>query len=541
MIQLRNFFFLILMATCFFLYAGETSESEVYVDSLIREAKKSPISAAAFHRAENILQISEKLNYPEGVAFALADIAEYYNKKGIYTKALDFYQKLYKYGQSKQNKNFQAIAYDGLGGVYYEIELFIEAEEYFNKARDLSLETNDLLLLSDVLNNLALVYSARGESEKAIDYFTKSKKAAKEYGDVVNTVIDNNIGLEWIALGEPDKAIDFFWSYIDYVKDDKDSLELAYAYSTLGYGYHHLKLFEKAFSYYDTALYYAKTFDQDDVRYEIYLNMSQAYEFSNDYQKALEYFDKYQALRDSVLSFRKQLHINELEVKFETERKEKELSIKEGENKELMLHRQRLWIVILCLFILASFITMQYLRMRNNAIKEKKLNKIQEELSKNQLKLKDVQAKELENQLSNRRKDLTNLVLDITRKNDFSKKLIENLEGLQKKKPLEIQSKLQELIRAASDHLRISEDLERFQTNIEELNQDFYDALDRRFENLTLNEKQLCGFIRLNLSNKEIATIRGISISSAKMNRHRLRKKLRIDPETDLVSFLQNL
>ena len=46
---------------------------------------------------------------------------------------------------------------------------------------------------------------------------------------------------------------------------------------------------------------------------------------------------------------------------------------------------------------------------------------------------------------------------------------------------------------------------------------------------------------QLQLSNKEIATIKNISIQSARTARYRLKKKLKLDAETEVTDYLLTL
>ncbi|MBK8041416.1 MAG: hypothetical protein IPK21_01410 [Haliscomenobacter sp.] len=50
----------------------------------------------------------------------------------------------------------------------------------------------------------------------------------------------------------------------------------------------------------------------------------------------------------------------------------------------------------------------------------------------------------------------------------------------------------------------------------------------------------MCTYLRMNLTSKEIASLMNISIRSVETNRYRLRKKLGIDPSTNLNQFLMN-
>jgi DNA-binding CsgD family transcriptional regulator len=62
--------------------------------------------------------------------------------------------------------------------------------------------------------------------------------------------------------------------------------------------------------------------------------------------------------------------------------------------------------------------------------------------------------------------------------------------------------------------------------------------LGRQFPNLTAQDLRLCAFLRLNMTNKEIAAITYQSLESLKTARYRLRKKLGLERDENLVAFL---
>ncbi len=80
-----------------------------------------------------------------------------------------------------------------------------------------------------------------------------------------------------------------------------------------------------------------------------------------------------------------------------------------------------------------------------------------------------------------------------------------------------------------------------FELRFQEVHSDFYTKLNDSFPNLTNNEKKLCAFLRLNMTTKEISAITYQSITSITVARSRLRKKIGIDKDENLVSFLESL
>jgi DNA-binding response OmpR family regulator/DNA-binding CsgD family transcriptional regulator len=70
---------------------------------------------------------------------------------------------------------------------------------------------------------------------------------------------------------------------------------------------------------------------------------------------------------------------------------------------------------------------------------------------------------------------------------------------------------------------------------------DFYPKLVEKLPNLTVREKRLCAFLKMNMSNKEIADITLLSNNAIDVAKHRLRKKAGCEKEDDLVNFILNL
>lgn len=76
--------------------------------------------------------------------------------------------------------------------------------------------------------------------------------------------------------------------------------------------------------------------------------------------------------------------------------------------------------------------------------------------------------------------------------------------------------------------------------NVNEVNADFYARLSSNFSDLTKGDLELCAFLRLNLSNKEIEQLRNTGKNSVNMAKARLKKKLSIGSNKELVRFLQD-
>ena len=152
--------------------------------------------------------------------------------------------------------------------------------------------------------------------------------------------------------------------------------------------------------------------------------------------------------------------------------------------------------------------------------------------------LQRIKARRSELELDFRNKELTTHVMYLLQKNEFiltvSKKLIEIKDKLDN----EDRKHLMEIVR----ELETNADRtiwEEFEVRFQNVHQDFYANLNKKFPDLTPNEKKICAVLRLNMTTKEISSITFQSNKSLLVARARLRKKMGIDRDENLVSFLQ--
>lgn len=73
---------------------------------------------------------------------------------------------------------------------------------------------------------------------------------------------------------------------------------------------------------------------------------------------------------------------------------------------------------------------------------------------------------------------------------------------------------------------------------LESSNRHFQEQLKSRYSLLTSYDVRLCTFLKANLSTKEIAVLLNITPDSVKKAKHRLRKKLSIQPQHDWSEVL---
>ena len=87
-----------------------------------------------------------------------------------------------------------------------------------------------------------------------------------------------------------------------------------------------------------------------------------------------------------------------------------------------------------------------------------------------------------------------------------------------------------------------SEKWETFENNLFKSHEDFIKRLSVKYANkLSSKDIKLCIYLKMSLSSKEIAPLMNISFRGVELHRYRLRKKLEINQETNLSSFINNV
>lgn len=153
-----------------------------------------------------------------------------------------------------------------------------------------------------------------------------------------------------------------------------------------------------------------------------------------------------------------------------------------------------------------------------------------------QAEMRSVELKSelIKSELQNKESKLNELLEVIKQKNQKLEELNSKLTDQQKMEKADVLSSVSE---AFSSDL----EWESFRTNFEQIHSGFFDRILSIHPKLTAHELRLSALLRLNLSSKEIASILNISPSSVNTGRYRMRKKMNLTENDDLVRYLMTV
>ncbi len=138
-------------------------------------------------------------------------------------------------------------------------------------------------------------------------------------------------------------------------------------------------------------------------------------------------------------------------------------------------------------------------------------------------------------------KELTSYTLNFVQKNELLQQLQQKIAIAEEATPSAQSRLLTELHRDIKQHVNIDRDWEDFKRYFEEVHTGFYKKLKQKHPDLSPNDLKISSLTRLNLNIKETASILGISPESAKTARYRLRKKLNLTPDQEILDYFLEL
>lgn len=187
--------------------------------------------------------------------------------------------------------------------------------------------------------------------------------------------------------------------------------------------------------------------------------------------------------------------------------------------------------ILSLLFLGIQLLFYRYVRRCKDYSKRmKQIFEVQQE--KEKLLLKKTETLELE---------VKALVADNNMRLLFKKLLLEQLKEDSCCQPEEIQSYAKQLMIRIQLQIGTERRLTSLQKKRSEVNLGFHSKIIRLYPNMTKTEREVCSLLRLNLSIKEVASIRNATIGSIKIIRHRIRRKLDVPSGEELEHFVQNL
>jgi tetratricopeptide (TPR) repeat protein len=373
-----------------------------------------------FNKAINILDENEDLELRK---YLYNGIGACYYYKGDFNKTLEFWKKQLDINISQNNRELIAEGYMSIGVVHKNMDEYDQAIYYYQEAYKIQEEDKDSIGMASVLNNIGNIYfQFRANYTIALENYLKALDIYKKIGERENEAhLLNSIGLIYYKQEQLKLSLEYLSQALSIFEENKDRYKDRIAEVQTNLGLLHAKLgnFQIAYDYLNKCyqfyiqigakpriaetlrdlgdVYKAWGKNQDALTsynrsFEIFTELNMKSDIANlykkfaesnaslgNYKKAFEYHVLYTHLNDSLFTEKLNEQITEIQTKYETEKKDKEIALLNSDKalQDATVKRQRLAIFFFIggFFIISIFLILIFRLYRQ----KKKANVILEQ------------------------------------------------------------------------------------------------------------------------------------------------------------------
>ncbi len=333
-------------------------------------------------------------------SFSLAIVAQL---QGNNIAAIDQYLNVEKMFKSSGDERRLSRLYNNLGSIYRKTEQFDAAIQVYENSLAIKKKLNDTRGILNTSINLALLYSFSGRYEEAISLYLKNLGEVRESGDELNEIsILINLGMVYTkennqVTKDLNRGLRYLIEAEQLLKDSSPIglkiecwANLAGAYQAIG---NHLatsdylnkveRVFDKLSPEAKISYYELKTNEQVSRQ---------------NYKEAFFFFKKQTVQQNNLTSSKLKERAQELEVRYETEKKERQIvQLELAEQKSIADQEQSAWqrnFLIAAagsLLLVSLLIFYQYkMKQKSNALLTDKNQTIARSLHERETLLKEI-------------------------------------------------------------------------------------------------------------------------------------------------------
>lgn len=442
-------------------------------------------TAAALQYANEALDIATEIEYDMIIGRTISNLGNIYSRQMDFEKAKRFHKRALVFHEKAKSGRGQALTLNRIGRIFSKQKKIDSATHYYKKA----IEADTALTLKlQIKGNLASVY------------------ANNDRYDLAGNIYRENLKL----------------------LDPTEYNIRAHNHSNLAKVYDKHQEYSKANAHIDSAIFFSKKVNALFLIQSAYHAKVGIAHNNKKFSESYEAFliqDKY---KDSLVKESTTKRFANLEFAYQY-KKEKELIAINLQNEST---KKKLYLGLLVITALAALFLIHFIR---------KNNKQKLELVANKVKLAEMEKLKTDLALANREQELKKVVVESSVREEVLNNTIDDIKQVT---ALEDERERKSALRSISASLLSEKDSKKsslsLRTYLDEVNINFKILLDQHFSELKPKEKELLCLMKMGLSTTEMSKLQNNTVAAIKSSRYRIRKKLGLDSEQDIIAFIEN-
>ena len=268
--------------------------------------------------------INERHNNKSDLASNYSNIAIGFQQISNFPQALFYQQKALKLAEEDNNETSQAYTLVNLGITYSQIRDSARSEQAYKKSILLAEKKELKNVELYAYTNLSTLYINQGRWQEGTEYAMKAARLAEKMGDLgIQAASLSKAAVSLAHTGEFSKAKDLANQSIIIADSSKQPLNIFQGLVSMGSVLRQEKRYEDAIPYYEkgfTALGQTDIYSTDIG--STYKELSECYEETGNFNKALFAYKRYSVIEDSVRSKDNVQKATELTMNYDFEKKQ---------------------------------------------------------------------------------------------------------------------------------------------------------------------------------------------------------------------------
>ncbi len=271
------------------------------------------------------LKIQEDLNDINEISSTYSDIGGIYSENGNYDKALEYQFKALRIQEQLKDDTMLTHIFHNIAGAYCYQEKYIEALNYGFKSIEIAKKIGWEDVMGTLYNTIGVIYKQQNDFDNALEYHVKSLETSKIREQDLVAANYINIGEIYLFKQNHKKALEYLQQGLLISKKIKNISQEATTLNIIGEVYWELGNHQQAKEYLTKGIQYAKEINYPSAIRNGSEILAKVQKSLGNHKAALESYELYHATYDSLLGQEKTKQISQLQIQYETEKKEQEI------------------------------------------------------------------------------------------------------------------------------------------------------------------------------------------------------------------------
>jgi len=322
-----------------------------------------------------IFKLSDEYNILEKRRVAFSGLSKNYWRKGMHDEAIYFETEAIKISENLNDTVNTYFSKGNLGTVYLDMGDYDRADKIYDELLISFKKANDFLGVADVYEKKGAVKFFQGYNPYARKYYNQALEIYEKEGLDLEVAIEvGNIAETYEMEGDYKKAINLYKEAIKIEKEYNYYSGLIFIYKAIGRSYFKIKQYKKAKESYFKSLNYIDKIGEKRELTDVYKLLNELFAKIGDYKNAYKYSRLTMQVNDSISGVRVRNQINDIRIKYETEKKENENKLlkktqvlqEQMINVQKKQNRKQYFVIIIISVLLISILIFSVLLFKIN-------------------------------------------------------------------------------------------------------------------------------------------------------------------------------